>query len=77
MHEVRALKILFIEPPKDFYFVMGEYLPPPYGIIQLATYLEKEVKNVSIEILDCKARATEASTDHGEGSYKECSLAIK
>jgi anaerobic magnesium-protoporphyrin IX monomethyl ester cyclase len=52
---VRALKILFIEPPKDLYFVMGEYLPPPYGIIQLAAYLEKKVKNVSIEILDCNA----------------------
>jgi hypothetical protein len=22
---------------------MGEYLPPPYGIIQLASYLEKHV----------------------------------
>jgi len=48
-------KILFIEPPKDFFFVMGEYLPPPYGIIQLAAYLEREVKNVDIEILDCNA----------------------
>ena len=34
---------------------MGEYLPPPYGIIQLAAYLEKEVKNVDVEILDCNA----------------------
>jgi len=49
------MKILFIEPPKDFFFVMGEYLPLPYGIIQLAAYLEKEVKNVSIEIIDCNA----------------------
>ena len=49
------MKILFIEPPKDFFFVMGEYLPPPYGIIQLAAYLEKEVKNVDIELLDCNA----------------------
>ena len=49
------MKILFIEPPKDYFFVMGEYLPPPYGIIQLAAYLEKEVKNVDVEILDCNA----------------------
>ena len=49
------MKILFIEPPKDFFFVMGEYLPPPYGIIQLAAFLENEVKNVGIEILDCNA----------------------
>jgi len=27
------MKVLFVEPPKDIWFVMGEYLPPPYGII--------------------------------------------
>jgi len=49
------MKVLFIEPPKDIWFVMGEYLPPPYGIIQLAAYLEKQVKDAQIEILDCNA----------------------
>ena len=49
------LKVLFIEPPKDIWFVMGEYLPPPYGIIQLAAYLEKHIQNVELEILDCNA----------------------
>jgi len=49
------MKVLFIEPPKDIWFVMGEYLPPPYGIIQLAAYLENEAKNVEVEILDCNA----------------------
>lgn len=34
---------------------MGEYLPPPYGIIQLATYLEKHVNDVQLEVLDCNA----------------------
>ena len=49
------MKVMFIEPPKDMWFVMGEYLPPPYGIIQLAAYVEKEVKGAEIEILDCNA----------------------
>jgi anaerobic magnesium-protoporphyrin IX monomethyl ester cyclase len=49
------MKVLFIEPPKDVWFVMGEYLPPPYGIIQLAAYLEREVRDAQIEILDCNA----------------------
>lgn len=49
-------RILFIEPPKDIWFVMGDYLAPPYGIIQLAAYLEKEVKNLEIEVLDCNAQ---------------------
>ncbi len=47
------MKVLFVEPPKDIWFVMGEYLPPPYGIIQLATYLEKHVGNLELEVLDC------------------------
>lgn len=34
---------------------MGEYLPPPYGIIQLGAYLEREVKDIEIKILDCNA----------------------
>src|SRR4030042_2735486 len=53
--ETLHLKVLFIEPPKDIWFVMGEYLPPPYAIIQLPAYLEREAKNVEIEVLDCNA----------------------
>ncbi|MGQ9597765.1 MAG: B12-binding domain-containing radical SAM protein, partial [Thermoproteota archaeon] len=49
-------RILFIEPPKDIWFVMGEYLAPPYGIIQLAAYLERELENLEIEVLDCNAQ---------------------
>jgi anaerobic magnesium-protoporphyrin IX monomethyl ester cyclase len=49
------LKVMFIEPPKDIWFVMGEYLPPPYGIIQLAASLEREIPNIQLEILDCNA----------------------
>ena len=50
------MRVLFVEPPKDIWFVMGEYLPPPYGIIQLAAYLEKEAKDTEIEVLDCNAK---------------------
>ncbi len=49
------MKILFVEPPKDYWFVMGEYLPPPYGILQLAAFLESKDKDVEIEVLDCQA----------------------
>lgn len=49
------MRVLFIEPPKDIWFVMGEYLPPPYGIIQLAAYLEKQVNGVQVGVLDCNA----------------------
>jgi len=45
-----------VEPPKDFWFVMGEYLPPPLGILELAAYLESRDENVEIEVLDCQAQ---------------------
>ncbi len=50
------MRVLFVEPPKDFWFVMGEYLPPPLGILQLAAYLESQAKDVEIEVLDCQAK---------------------
>lgn len=50
------MKVLFVEPPKDYWFVMGEYLPPPYGILQLAAFLESKNKDVEIEVLDCQAK---------------------
>ncbi len=49
------MKILFIEPPKDFWFVMGEYTPPPLGILQLAAFIESKVPEIEIEVLDCQA----------------------
>ena len=48
-------RILFVEPPKEYWFVMGEYLPPPYGILQLAAYLEQKNKDAEIQVLDCNA----------------------
>jgi anaerobic magnesium-protoporphyrin IX monomethyl ester cyclase len=50
-----CMRILFVEPPKDYWFVMGEYLPPPYGILQLAAYLENKINDVEIDVLDCNA----------------------
>ena len=49
------MRVVFVEPPKDFWFIMGEYLPPPYGIIQLGAYLEEHVPDVEVKVLDCNA----------------------
>jgi len=49
------MKVLFVEPPKEYWFVMGEYLPPPLGILELAAYLESRDEDVEIEVLDCQA----------------------
>jgi anaerobic magnesium-protoporphyrin IX monomethyl ester cyclase len=50
------VRVLFVEPPKDIWFVMGEYLPPPFGLLQLAAYAEREVNDVDIKVLDCNAQ---------------------
>ena len=49
------MKVLFVEPPKDVWFIMGDYLPPPYGVIQLGAYLEREIPEVEVKVLDCNA----------------------
>ena len=51
------MKILFVEPPKDLWFVMGEYTPPPLGILQLASFLESRMPEIDIEVLDCQAES--------------------
>jgi anaerobic magnesium-protoporphyrin IX monomethyl ester cyclase len=48
-------KILFVEPPRNFWFVMGEYLPPPSALLILAAYIERELPGVDIDIVDCQA----------------------
>jgi anaerobic magnesium-protoporphyrin IX monomethyl ester cyclase len=49
--------VLFVEPPKDYWFLMGEYLPPPTGLLTLAAYLERELEDVEVEVLDCQAES--------------------
>jgi len=48
------VKVLFVEPPKDPWFVMGEYIPPPFGILALASYLEAN-READIGVVDCQA----------------------
>jgi len=46
--------ILFVEPPRNFWFVMGEYLPPPSALLILAAYVERELPGFDIDIVDCQ-----------------------
>jgi len=50
-----TVKVLFIEPPKDYWFLMGEYLPPPTGLLALAAYVERELPDSEVAVLDCQA----------------------
>jgi anaerobic magnesium-protoporphyrin IX monomethyl ester cyclase len=49
------VRVLFVEPPKDVWFVMGDYLSPPLGILSLASYLQNRITNVDVRVLDCQA----------------------
>jgi len=48
-------RLLFVEPPKEYWFVMGEYLPPPTGLLALAAYVERELPGTEIGVVDCQA----------------------
>lgn len=48
-------KLLFVEPPRNNWFVMGEYLPPPSVLLILAAYVERELTQLEIDVLDCQA----------------------
>ncbi|MCK4348840.1 MAG: cobalamin-dependent protein [Thermoplasmatales archaeon] len=52
---MKISKLLFVEPPKNYWFVMGEYCPPPTTLLILAAYIERELPDLEIEILDCQA----------------------
>jgi anaerobic magnesium-protoporphyrin IX monomethyl ester cyclase len=58
-------RVTFVEPPKDFWFPMGEYIPPPFGILCLAAYLEREVEDVQIEVIDSQAEGLNWDTLKG------------
>jgi anaerobic magnesium-protoporphyrin IX monomethyl ester cyclase len=49
------MKILLIEPPKKFWFVMGEYLPPPYNLLLLAAVIEQQLPEVTVKVIDSQA----------------------
>ena len=49
-----AFRLLFVEPPKVYWFVMGIYLPPPTALLVLAAYVERELPDVELEVLDCQ-----------------------
>ncbi|MDY6866278.1 MAG: hypothetical protein SVY15_09970 [Halobacteriota archaeon] len=48
-------KLLLVEPPKDYWFLMGEYLPPPTGLLALAAYVEGRIFDLEMKIIDCQA----------------------
>ena len=58
---MKPIKILFVEPPRNYWFVMGEYLPPPSSLLILASYVEQKLPEVEIDIFDCQRDMVEPS----------------
>ncbi len=48
-----SMKVLFVEPPKKSWEMMGDFIAPPLGLAQLAAVLE--VNGVDVQIIDCNA----------------------
>jgi anaerobic magnesium-protoporphyrin IX monomethyl ester cyclase len=50
------MKLLLVEPPKQFWFVMGNYLPPPYNLLLLGAVVEKELPDdIEVKVVDSQA----------------------
>lgn len=49
------MRFLLVEPPKKFWFIMGEYLPPPYNLLLLAAIVERELPDYEVKVVDCQA----------------------
>lgn len=49
------MRIALVEPPKDFWFIMGKYIPPPFGLLCLAAYLERERPETEITVVDSQS----------------------
>lgn len=47
------MKVLFVEPPKIPWEMMGKFIPPPLGLAQLAAVLE--TNHIQVQIVDCNA----------------------
>jgi anaerobic magnesium-protoporphyrin IX monomethyl ester cyclase len=45
-------RLLFVEPPKTYWFVMGDYNPPPTTLLVLAAYVERELPEVDVQLVD-------------------------
>ena len=52
---MKIKRVLFVEPPRNYWFVMGEYLPPPTTLLILAAYVERELPDLEINVIDCQA----------------------
>jgi anaerobic magnesium-protoporphyrin IX monomethyl ester cyclase len=49
------MKLLLVESPKSFWFIMQDYLPPPYNILLLAAVVEQQLPDVEVQVVDCQA----------------------
>ncbi|MCK5415599.1 MAG: cobalamin-dependent protein [Thermoplasmata archaeon] len=50
--EEMTYRLLFVEPPKTYWFVMGDYNPPPTTLLVLAAYVERELPEVDVQLVD-------------------------
>ena len=52
--EEMAYRLLFVEPPKRYWFVMGDYNPPPTTLLVLAAYVERELPELDVQLVDAQ-----------------------
>ena len=51
----KRTRVLFVEPPRISWFLMGDHVAPPAPLLVLAGYLRREMPDIEVEVLDCVA----------------------
>ena len=49
-------RLLLVEPPKRYWFVMGDYNPPPTSLLILAAYLKRELPEIEVDLVDSQGQ---------------------
>ena len=51
-----AYRLLLVEPPKRYWFIMGDYNPPPATLLVLAAYAMRELPEIEVALVDCQGQ---------------------
>lgn len=44
------MRVVLVEPPKDLWFIMGQFIPQPFGLLCLAEYLDEEKIERAVQV---------------------------
>jgi len=62
------VRFMPVEPPKGFFFIRGQYVPPSFGLLCLAAHLEEKYPEAEVEVVDSQAESLDWQGMEDRGS---------